>query len=104
MSQSLTAFDTTKAYTLTFSWDLHSIVGISSCTLSASLGDVTIYTKTLTAADDPRPFNWKGPFTSTAVTPASRDAALSFKYECTPSGSRNDAYSYIFLDDLTLSS
>jgi hypothetical protein len=94
----------TKSYTLTFSYDLHSIVSSSSCTLSVFLGDVTIYTKTLTPADDPRPYNWKGPVTSTAVTPVSREAALSFKYECSPSGSQTNANSYVFLDDLSLSS
>jgi hypothetical protein len=104
MTQSLTAFDTTKSYTLTFSYDLHSIISSSSCTLSVSLGDVTIYTKTLKPADGPGPYKWKGPVTSTAVTPASREAALSFKYDCSPSGSSGNANSYIFLDDLSLSS
>ena len=106
MSQSLAAFDRTKSYTLTFSYDLYTIYRSSSCTLSVSLGDVTIYTTMLTPADNsrtnnPRSNNWKT-VTSTAITPASREAALSFKYECLPSGFQTEASSSLFLDDLSL--
>lgn len=108
MSQSLAAFDTTKSYTLTFSYLLYTLEKISSCTLSVSLGDATIYTKTLTSSDNPglyNPgvYNWKT-VTSTAVTPASREAALSFKYECSLSGLETAAYSGLFFDDLSFSS
>ncbi|UPX12672.1 uncharacterized protein EKO05_0003213 [Ascochyta rabiei] len=104
MSQSLTAFDTSKAYSLTFYYDLHSIDPSSSCTLSVALGDVNIYTKVLTSNDDPRPYNWKGPITTNPVIPSSHQEALSFRYECTTSGNQLNSYSYIFLDDLNLRS
>lgn len=102
MSQTLSAFDTSKSYTLTFYYDLHSIVQSTGCTLSVTLGDATIYTKTLTSNDDPRPYNWKGPVTSTPITPSSREEALSFKYECVVNGSPSNTYSYIFIDDVSL--
>ncbi|KAJ4348973.1 hypothetical protein N0V95_005021 [Ascochyta clinopodiicola] len=104
MSQALTAFDTSKAYSLTFYYDLHSIAESSDCTLSITLGDVNIYTKVLTSNDDPRPFNWKGPITTNPVIPSSHEATLSFRYDCVTSKTQANSYSYIFLDDLNLSS
>lgn len=100
MSQKLSAFDTTKPYSLSFYYDLYEIPSGSSCTLAVTLGDVNIYTKVLTTADDPRAQNWKGPITTTPVIPSSHEETLSVEYKCTQS----NIESYIFFDDFSLQS
>lgn len=100
LNQDLTGLDTTRTYQLTLYYDLHSAQGVQSCTLTAALGAQDIYSKTLSSADDPRPLNWKGPF-SVTVTPAAAAQTLSFRYSCVPTGSASTAYTYIFLDDLS---
>lgn len=102
MSQTLSFFDTSKPYTLEFYYDFHSIVQTVGCTLSASLGNVIIYSKTFNSADDPRPYNWSVKQVSVPVVPTSQEEALTFKYNCLPSGNPANDYSYIFLDDLNL--
>lgn len=102
MFQTINGFDTTREYSLTFSYDLHSLVQSSGCTLTITLGGITIYTKELTAADDPRPYNWKGPFTTTPLVASAQQQTLQFAYTCIPTGDQANSYSYIFIDNLNL--
>ena len=103
MSQLESDLSTTKPYQLTFYYDLHSIVQATGCTLSVTLGEALIYTRTLTSADDPRTYSWKGPETTIPTIPTSKDQTLSFKYECVSMGNQANTYLYIFLDHMFLS-
>ncbi|KAM3417230.1 hypothetical protein BST61_g5489 [Cercospora zeina] len=104
MTQTLNNLALDRPYTLTFYYDFHSIVAAVSCNLVVTLGNTIIYTRTLTIADDPRPYNWKGQETTTPTMPTSSTQQPSFTYSCITTGTQANTYSYIFLDTLSLTS
>ncbi|GIZ49982.1 hypothetical protein CKM354_001299700 [Cercospora kikuchii] len=104
MAQTLTNLALDRPYTLKFYYDLHSLVQASSCNLVITLGNVVIYTRTLTVADDPQPYNWKGPESTTPTIPTSATEQLSFTYSCITTGTQQNTYSYIFFDTMSLTS
>jgi hypothetical protein len=72
--------------------------------LTVSLGGVNVYTNTMTIADNPGPYKWKGPITTTPLVPSDNEQTLRFDYDCAPSSNNGVASSYIFLDELSLMS
>jgi hypothetical protein len=63
-----------------------------------------VYTNTMTIADNPGPYKWKGPITTTPLVPSDNEQTLRFDYDCAPSSNNGVASSYIFLDELSLMS
>ncbi|KAF2753426.1 hypothetical protein EJ05DRAFT_214392 [Pseudovirgaria hyperparasitica] len=101
--QSVTGFDTTRPYIISFYLNLYSLSQARSCTLKVLFGDVEVYTRVLTAADGPRVQNWKGPETTVPVIPTSPDQTVKFAYDCIPTGT-GSASSALFLDDVSMAS
>ncbi|KAL6702863.1 hypothetical protein ACN47E_000890 [Coniothyrium glycines] len=103
LSQTLSALDTRRTYTLRFFWNLFAFTSaqISSCTITVALGDVVIYTRIVTVADGPRAANWHEA-NSIPVVPSSPQQILTVSYTCIALSTGGS--STTFFDDFSLSS
>ena len=102
MSLFIEAFKATRAGSNTTCIWLTKFLA-APCLWLGSTSLSTQYSRVLINTNDPRPHNWKGPITTVLVTPNSREITLSFKYECNSTGNWANTYSYVFLNDLSLS-
>ncbi|KAF2208631.1 hypothetical protein CERZMDRAFT_101377 [Cercospora zeae-maydis SCOH1-5] len=93
MTQTLNDLALDRPCTLTFYCDLHLLVQAVSCELVITLDSTTICTRTLTVANDPRPYNWKGQESTTPTILTSRTKQLSFTYSCITLGTQGNTYS-----------